>query len=215
MRETWVRSLGWEDPLEKGKATHSNILAWGISWMVWSVGSQRPILWCFLTAAKGDQGTLQQRIQWDPKINPRVRNQEWMSRWLSLASRTHQRLGMQSWSLGQPHVAQLFLPDFFFFSSLGLCWCTQAFSSGGGRGLCSNDGGRGLCSSDGGRGDGGRGLLSSGGAQAVHCSGFPCCGAPALGPSGFSNCYLYQIFNKNVIFHGMRRGGEQPSCLFQ
>ena len=27
MRETWVRSLGWEDPLEKGKATHSGILA--------------------------------------------------------------------------------------------------------------------------------------------------------------------------------------------
>ena len=30
--ETWVRSLGWEDPLEKGKATHSSILAWRISW---------------------------------------------------------------------------------------------------------------------------------------------------------------------------------------
>ena len=28
MRETWVRSLGWEDPLEKEMATHSSILAW-------------------------------------------------------------------------------------------------------------------------------------------------------------------------------------------
>ena len=28
MRETWIRSLGWEDPLEKGTATHSSILAW-------------------------------------------------------------------------------------------------------------------------------------------------------------------------------------------
>ena len=28
--ETWVRSLGWGDPLEKGKATHSSILAWRI-----------------------------------------------------------------------------------------------------------------------------------------------------------------------------------------
>ena len=28
MRETWVRSLGWEDPLEQGKATHSSVLAW-------------------------------------------------------------------------------------------------------------------------------------------------------------------------------------------
>ena len=30
MRETWVRPLGWEDPLEEGTATHSNILAWRI-----------------------------------------------------------------------------------------------------------------------------------------------------------------------------------------
>ena len=30
MQETWVRSLGWEDPPEKGEATHSNILAWRI-----------------------------------------------------------------------------------------------------------------------------------------------------------------------------------------
>ena len=34
MGETWVRSLGGEDPLEKGKATHSSILAWRISWTV-------------------------------------------------------------------------------------------------------------------------------------------------------------------------------------
>ena len=34
MGETWVRSLGWEDPLEKGKATHSSILAWRIPWTV-------------------------------------------------------------------------------------------------------------------------------------------------------------------------------------
>ena len=32
--ETWVRSLGWEDLLEKGKATHSSILAWRIPWTV-------------------------------------------------------------------------------------------------------------------------------------------------------------------------------------
>ena len=34
MRETWVQSLGWEDALEKGKATHSSILAWRIPWTV-------------------------------------------------------------------------------------------------------------------------------------------------------------------------------------
>ena len=32
MQETWVRSLGWEDPLEKGLATHASILAWRIPW---------------------------------------------------------------------------------------------------------------------------------------------------------------------------------------
>ena len=32
MQEMWVQSLGWEDPLEKGKATHSSILPWRIPW---------------------------------------------------------------------------------------------------------------------------------------------------------------------------------------
>ena len=32
MQETWVPSLGWGDPLEKGKATHFSILAWRIPW---------------------------------------------------------------------------------------------------------------------------------------------------------------------------------------
>ena len=32
MQDTWVLSLGWEDPLEEGMATHSNILAWRIPW---------------------------------------------------------------------------------------------------------------------------------------------------------------------------------------
>ena len=32
MRQTWVQSLGWEDPLKKGKAPHSSILAWRIPW---------------------------------------------------------------------------------------------------------------------------------------------------------------------------------------
>ena len=39
MRETWVQSLGWEDPLEKGKATHSSILAWSVPlWDTWGRG---------------------------------------------------------------------------------------------------------------------------------------------------------------------------------
>ena len=40
MQETWVQSLGWEDPLEKEMATHSSILAWEIP-RLQSLGSQR------------------------------------------------------------------------------------------------------------------------------------------------------------------------------
>ena len=38
VQETWVQSLGWEDPLKKGKATHSSVLAWRIPWTVQSMG---------------------------------------------------------------------------------------------------------------------------------------------------------------------------------
>ena len=46
MQEAWVLSLGWDDPLEKGMATHSSILAWEISWTeepdeLQSMGSQK------------------------------------------------------------------------------------------------------------------------------------------------------------------------------
>ena len=46
VQETWVRSLGWKDPLEKEMATHSSILAWRILWTeepggLQSMGSQR------------------------------------------------------------------------------------------------------------------------------------------------------------------------------
>ena len=46
MQETWVQSPDWEDPLEKGTATHSSFLAWRIPWTeelgrVQSTGSQR------------------------------------------------------------------------------------------------------------------------------------------------------------------------------
>ena len=41
MQEIWVQSLGWEDPLEKGKATHSSILTWKIPWTVHGVTKSR------------------------------------------------------------------------------------------------------------------------------------------------------------------------------
>ena len=41
IRKSWVRFLGYEDPLEKGTATHSSILIWRIPWTVQSMGSKR------------------------------------------------------------------------------------------------------------------------------------------------------------------------------
>ena len=41
MQETWVWSLGWEDPLEQGRVTHSGILPWRIPWTAEPTGSQR------------------------------------------------------------------------------------------------------------------------------------------------------------------------------
>ena len=40
MRKTWVRSMGWEDPLEKGTTAHFSILAWRLPWTIQSMGSR-------------------------------------------------------------------------------------------------------------------------------------------------------------------------------
>ena len=64
MQESWVWFLGWENPLEKGKATHSSILAWRIPWTVrdqianirWIIEKarefQKNIYFCFIDNAK-------------------------------------------------------------------------------------------------------------------------------------------------------------------
>ena len=75
MRETWVRSLGWEDPLEKRKATHYSILAWRILWTVQSMGVQRIghdsdfDLWASLVAQLVKNPCLQcRRREFDPWV---------------------------------------------------------------------------------------------------------------------------------------------------
>ena len=53
IQETWVQSLGWEDPLEKGMVTHSSILTWRIPWALPGVAKSRtqltdiPFHFCF------------------------------------------------------------------------------------------------------------------------------------------------------------------------
>ena len=54
MWETWVLSLGWEDPLEKGKATHSSVLAWRIPWtVVHEILQVRILEWVALPFSRG------------------------------------------------------------------------------------------------------------------------------------------------------------------
>ena len=48
MRETSVQSLGWEDPLEKRKVTHSRVLAWRIPWTVWSQSQTQRVTFTFV-----------------------------------------------------------------------------------------------------------------------------------------------------------------------
>ena len=61
MQETWVQSVGWEDPLEEGMATHSSILAWRIpmdrrAW--WNTVYGLTKSWTQLTAKHSSQGVL-------------------------------------------------------------------------------------------------------------------------------------------------------------
>ena len=65
VQETWVRSLGWEDPLEEGMAAHSSILAWRTPWTeepdgLQPMGSQR---------VRHDQATRQQHLLMDTWVS--------------------------------------------------------------------------------------------------------------------------------------------------
>ena len=71
MRETWVRSLGWEDPPEKGTATHSSVLAWRIPSGLPSMGSHRVVqdwsdsaaaAWC--SQGKNTEVVCHSLLQW-------------------------------------------------------------------------------------------------------------------------------------------------------
>ena len=65
MWETWVRSLGWEDPLEKGKATHSSVLVWRIPWTVYP--------WGFPGGSAGKESTSNAGDAGDADLIPELR----------------------------------------------------------------------------------------------------------------------------------------------
>ena len=88
MRETWVRSLGWEDPLEEGMATHSSILAWRIpmdrgSWQATVHGVTKSWTWL---SDETQHST-------DTDMLP-----QWFSRYrIHLQVRSHRRHGFDPW----------------------------------------------------------------------------------------------------------------------
>ena len=85
MQKTPVRFLGWEDPLETGKATHSSILAWRIPWAILSMESDRTErLYLSLSALRSRTSHLPQSEHshlWNGTVNsPYLRKQVWWLR---------------------------------------------------------------------------------------------------------------------------------------
>ena len=75
MQETLVRFLGWEDVLEKGKATHSSVLAWRIPWSISFMGSQSQTPWATFTfftscSTREERGTTEdEMVGWHHQLN--------------------------------------------------------------------------------------------------------------------------------------------------
>ena len=74
MWETWVQSLGWEDPLEEGMATHCSILAWRISWTEEPGGLQSMGLPGVSHDWATKHSTLLEYIYWDSLVAQLVKN---------------------------------------------------------------------------------------------------------------------------------------------
>ena len=76
MRQTWVRSLDWEDPLEKGKATLSSILAWRIPWTVLFPGVAKSQTWLNDFHFQPDEVRI--IIFLSQRIIPKIREVRWL-----------------------------------------------------------------------------------------------------------------------------------------
>ena len=69
MRQTWVWSLGWEDPLEKEKATHSSILAWWIPWTVHGITKSQTQLSDFHFHPLGNHKKMFRKTLWSARVD--------------------------------------------------------------------------------------------------------------------------------------------------
>ena len=88
MQKTWVQSLGWEDPLEKGKATHFSILGWGIPWLFSPRGHKEldttELLLLHILLAAHPRGLSGKEPTWQCRrqgFHPWVRKIPWTRQW--------------------------------------------------------------------------------------------------------------------------------------
>ena len=132
MQETWVQSLGWEEPLEKGTATHSSILAWRIPWTVYPWGHEESDDWATFTSLHfplildfiGDTGAEEnakesacqfrkcKRHGFDPWVGKIPWFKEWKPTPVFLAGKFHRqrsRVGYSPWGQKKLDTAELLL----------------------------------------------------------------------------------------------------------
>ena len=128
VQETWVQSLGWEDVLEKGKATHSIILAWRIPWTIQPKRLQTK----FYRASLAAQMVKHLPAKWETRVWPLCREDPleketathssilaWEIPWTEEPCRL-QSLGSQSWTQ---------LSDFTYLLQYWICFrCTTWFN---------------------------------------------------------------------------------------
>ena len=108
--KTWVQSLGWEDPLEKEKATHSSILAWRIPWTVESMGLQRVV--CEYHILKSIHLLMDIYIA----------STFWLLRVLQLWTWVYKYKSEKNPRSGIPESYGNTISDFFFFEKLPWCF---------------------------------------------------------------------------------------------
>ena len=83
VQDTWVQSLGWEDPLEKEMATHSSILAWEIPWTeepggLQSMGSQKSWTWLDNYTITTYWWNRQVKVTWELTVYDRLLSRKWV-----------------------------------------------------------------------------------------------------------------------------------------
>ena len=121
MWETWVQSLGWEDPLEKGKATHSSILVWRIPWTVWVHGVTKSQTWLSNFHFSLSLSNLYSRQS--HLFETSIPSSPWLKTFINLSSQLKselpgQKLGYSEWCIKFKQASQIQVQDISYFNAV-------------------------------------------------------------------------------------------------